>query len=81
MDLYMNHDGCCRFVELLWQLSAHALREVHKRSFPADVSANPLPTSLTEVAQCNHASALLTVTKVHHKRLFRRKKIMSHDNY
>eukprot|EP00250_Pteridium_aquilinum_P016946 c23380_g1_i1 orf=535-2829(-) len=57
---------CCgqRFVELLWQLSAHALREVHKRSFPADVLANPLPASLTEiVAQSNHASALLTVTK------------------
>lgn len=57
---------CCgqRFVELLWQLSAHALREVHKRSFPADVLSNPLPASLTEiVAQNNHASALLTVTK------------------
>ncbi|MCO5564691.1 hypothetical protein L7F22_018358 [Adiantum nelumboides] len=57
---------CCgqRFVELLWQLSAHALREVHKRSFPADVLSNPLPSSLTEiVAQSNNASALLTVTK------------------
>ena len=54
-----------RFVELLWQLSAHALREVHKRSFPADVSANSLPASLSEiVTQTNHASALLTVTKV-----------------
>ncbi|KAH7438345.1 hypothetical protein KP509_04G011000 [Ceratopteris richardii] len=57
---------CCgqRFVELLWQLSAHALREVHKRCFPADVAANPLPPSLTEiVSQSNNASALLTVTK------------------
>ncbi|KAI5066894.1 hypothetical protein GOP47_0017422 [Adiantum capillus-veneris] len=57
---------CCgqRFVELLWQLSAHALREVHKRSFPADVITNPLPASLTEiVAQSSNASALLTVTK------------------
>lgn len=57
---------CCgqRFVELLWQLSAHALREVHKRSFPADVSTNPLPAPLTEVvAQNTHAAALLTVTK------------------
>ncbi|MCO5595190.1 hypothetical protein L7F22_049229 [Adiantum nelumboides] len=57
-------DERSRFVELLWQLSAHALREVHKRSFPGDVLSNPLPPSLTEVvAQINHASALLTVTK------------------
>eukprot|EP00249_Psilotum_nudum_P019578 c27323_g1_i1 orf=563-2899(+) len=57
---------CCgqRFVELLWQLSAHALREVHKRSFPADILANPLPASLTEIVSQNiHAAALLTVTK------------------
>ncbi|BBN11626.1 HAUS augmin-like complex subunit 6 [Marchantia polymorpha subsp. ruderalis] len=57
---------CCgqRFVELLWQLSAHALREVHKRSFPTDVAANPLPASLTEVvSQNSHAASLLPVTK------------------
>lgn len=57
---------CCgqRFVELLWQLSAHALREFHKRTFPADVVAKPLPASLTEVAtQSSHAPALLGVTK------------------
>ncbi|KAL2610147.1 hypothetical protein R1flu_028720 [Riccia fluitans] len=57
---------CCgpRFVELLWQLSAHALREVHKRSFPADVAATPLPASLTEVVtQNSHAASLLSVTK------------------
>ncbi|CAM6095618.1 unnamed protein product [Calypogeia fissa] len=57
---------CCgqRFVELLWQLSAHTLREVHKRSFPSDVAANPLPASLTEiVSQNSHAASLLPVTK------------------
>lgn len=57
---------CCgqRFVELLWQLSAHALREFHKRTFPADVVGKPLPASLTEVAtQSSHAPALLAVTK------------------
>ncbi|EFJ37647.1 hypothetical protein SELMODRAFT_402112 [Selaginella moellendorffii] len=57
---------CCgqRFVELLWQLSAHALREVHGRNFPADVAENPLPASLAEViTQNSHASALLAVTK------------------
>lgn len=57
---------CCgqRFVELLWQLSAHALREFHKRTFPADVATKPLPASLTEVAtQSSHAPALLAVTK------------------
>lgn len=57
---------CCghRFVELLWQLSAHALREVHKRTFTADVASNPLPASLADVVnQSSHASALLTVTK------------------
>ncbi|KAH9563390.1 hypothetical protein CY35_05G123600 [Sphagnum magellanicum] len=57
---------CCgqRFVELLWQLSAHALREVHRRTFQADVAANPLPAPLTEVvSQNSHAAALLGVTK------------------
>ncbi|KAH9301578.1 hypothetical protein KI387_013161 [Taxus chinensis] len=57
---------CCgqRFVELLWQLSTYALREVHKRAFIADVAANPLPASLTEVVnQSSHASTLLAVTK------------------
>lgn len=55
---------CCgpRFVELLWQLSLHALREVHRRTFPADVASNPLPGSLTDVA-FSHAAALLPVTK------------------
>ncbi|XP_057982798.1 AUGMIN subunit 6 isoform X2 [Malania oleifera] len=55
---------CCgpRFVELLWQLSLHALREVHRRMFPADVASNPLPASLTDVA-FSHAATLLPVTK------------------
>ncbi|KAG9158956.1 hypothetical protein Leryth_013323 [Lithospermum erythrorhizon] len=55
---------CCgpRFVELLWQLSLHALREVHQRDFSADVVSNPLPTSLTDVA-LSHAATLLPVTK------------------
>lgn len=55
---------CCgpRFVELLWQLSLHALREVHRRSFAADVASNPLPASLTDVA-FSHAATLLPVTK------------------
>lgn len=38
-----------RFVELLWQLSLHALREVHRRTYAADVVSNPLPASLTDV--------------------------------
>lgn len=55
---------CCgpRFVELLWQLSLHALREVHRRTFATDVSSNPLPASLTDVA-FSHAATLLPVTK------------------
>ncbi|XP_068667411.1 AUGMIN subunit 6-like [Aristolochia californica] len=55
---------CCgpRFVELLWQLSLHALREVHRRTFAADVVSNPLPASLTDVSY-SHAAALLPVTK------------------
>ncbi|CAN6448985.1 unnamed protein product [Victoria cruziana] len=55
---------CCgqRFVELLWQLSVHALREVHKRAFAADVAADPLPASLTDISYL-HAAALLPVTK------------------
>ncbi|KAK6798838.1 hypothetical protein RDI58_006541 [Solanum bulbocastanum] len=55
---------CCgpRFVELLWQLSLHALREVHRRMFAADVVSNPLPASLTDVA-FSHAATLLPVTK------------------
>ncbi|XP_010029045.2 AUGMIN subunit 6 [Eucalyptus grandis] len=55
---------CCgpRFVELLWQLSLHALREVHRRTFPADLATNPLPASLTDVA-FSHAATLLPVTK------------------
>ncbi|XP_022869776.1 AUGMIN subunit 6-like isoform X1 [Olea europaea var. sylvestris] len=55
---------CCgpRFVELLWQLSLHALREVHRRTFAADLSSNPLPAPLTDVA-FSHAATLLPVTK------------------
>ncbi|XP_052197129.1 AUGMIN subunit 6 isoform X2 [Diospyros lotus] len=55
---------CCgpRFVELLWQLSLHALREVHRRTFADDVTSNPLPASLTDVA-FSHAATLLPVTK------------------
>ncbi|CAA6669947.1 unnamed protein product [Spirodela intermedia] len=55
---------CCglRFVELLWQLSVHALREVHKRIFSADVTSNPLPASLTDVSYL-HAASLLPITK------------------
>lgn len=55
---------CCgpRFVELLWQLSLHALREVHRRTFGADVASNPLPASLTDVA-FSRAATLLPVTK------------------
>ncbi|KAB2614052.1 hypothetical protein D8674_036368 [Pyrus ussuriensis x Pyrus communis] len=55
---------CCgpRFVELLWQLSLHGLREVHRRTFAADVASNPLPSSLTDVA-FSHAATLLPVTK------------------
>ncbi|KAH7851282.1 hypothetical protein Vadar_009418 [Vaccinium darrowii] len=55
---------CCgpRFVELLWQLSLHALREVHRRTFASDVASNPLPSSLTDVA-LSHAATLLPVTK------------------
>ncbi|XP_017647263.1 AUGMIN subunit 6-like isoform X1 [Gossypium arboreum] len=55
---------CCgpRFVELLWQLSLHALREVYRRNFAADVASNPLPVPLTDVA-FSHAATLLPVTK------------------
>ncbi|XP_052141317.1 AUGMIN subunit 6 [Oryza glaberrima] len=55
---------CCgpRFVELLWQLSVHALREVHRRTFAADVASSPLPAALTDVSYL-HAAALLPVTK------------------
>ncbi|KAK6928473.1 HAUS augmin-like complex subunit 6, N-terminal, partial [Dillenia turbinata] len=55
---------CCgpRFVELLWQLSLHALREVHRRTFASDLASNPLPASLTDVA-FSHAASLLPVTK------------------
>nr|GEX38005.1 augmin subunit 6 [Tanacetum cinerariifolium] len=51
-----------RFVELLWQLSLHALREVHRRTYAADVVSNPLPGSLTDVA-FSHAATLVPVTK------------------
>ncbi|KAI3463077.1 hypothetical protein Pfo_019740 [Paulownia fortunei] len=55
---------CCgpRFVELLWQLSLHALREVHRRTFAADAASNPMPAPLTDVA-FSHAATLLPVTK------------------
>lgn len=59
----------CRFVELLWQLSLHALREVHRRTYAADVVSNPLPASLTDVA-FSHAATLLPVTKVHYTYIF-----------
>uniref|UniRef100_A0A0D9YRI0 HAUS augmin-like complex subunit 6 N-terminal domain-containing protein n=1 Tax=Oryza glumipatula TaxID=40148 RepID=A0A0D9YRI0_9ORYZ len=51
---------CCgpRFVELLWQLSVHALREVHRRTFASDVASSPLPAALTDVSYL-HAAALL----------------------
>uniref|UniRef100_A0A7N0TQA3 HAUS augmin-like complex subunit 6 N-terminal domain-containing protein n=1 Tax=Kalanchoe fedtschenkoi TaxID=63787 RepID=A0A7N0TQA3_KALFE len=51
-----------RFVELLWQLSVHGLREVHRTTFVADVALNPLPAALTDQA-ISHASALLPVVK------------------
>ncbi|KAF7801657.1 AUGMIN subunit 6 [Senna tora] len=51
-----------RFVELLWQLSLHALLEVHSRTFAADVASNPLPAPLTDAAS-SHAITLLPVTK------------------
>lgn len=47
----------------MWQLSLHALREVHRRTFAVDVASNPLPASLTDVA-FSHAATLLPVTKV-----------------
>ncbi|KAI3775647.1 hypothetical protein L1987_45395 [Smallanthus sonchifolius] len=55
---------CCgsRFVELLWQLSLHALRQVHRLTYASDVASNPLPASLTDVA-FSHAPTLLPVTK------------------
>ncbi|XP_062223423.1 AUGMIN subunit 6-like isoform X2 [Phragmites australis] len=55
---------CCgpRFIELLWQLSVHALREVHRRTFAADVASNPLPAALTDISYL-HAASLLPVTK------------------
>ena len=62
----MRRMACCRFVELLWHLSAHALREVHRRTFLSDVATNPLPAPLAEIVGHNlHAASLLGVTKVH----------------
>ncbi|GAQ87691.1 hypothetical protein KFL_003700110 [Klebsormidium nitens] len=55
---------CCgeRFIELVWQLSAHALREVLLRM--SDVRQAQVPVPLTEVAQqAEYASALLPITK------------------
>lgn len=40
----------------------HALQEVHKQTFAADVASNPLPAPLTDVA-FSHAATLLPVTK------------------
>ncbi|CAM9000408.1 unnamed protein product [Rhodiola kirilowii] len=56
--------NCCgiRFVDLLWQLSVHALREVHRRTLVSDVALNPLPALLTD-REISHASALLPVVK------------------
>lgn len=64
--LFANYGvGSFRFVELLWHLSAHALREVHRRTFPADVAANPLPASLTELVGPNtRPVSMLGITKV-----------------
>ncbi|KAL6552916.1 hypothetical protein OROGR_006758 [Orobanche gracilis] len=44
------------------RLSLHALREVQRRTFAADVASNPLPAPLTDVA-FSHAATLLPVTK------------------
>ncbi|XP_030924521.1 AUGMIN subunit 6-like [Quercus lobata] len=68
---------CCgpRFVELWWQLSLHALREVHRRTFAADVASNPLPGSLTDVA-FSHAATFLPVTKAR-KAVERRRFLMN----
>ncbi|KAJ6843087.1 AUGMIN subunit 6 [Iris pallida] len=70
---------CCgqRFVELLWQLSVHALREVHRRTFAADVASNPLPASLTDVSYL-HAAALLPVTKA--RMALERRKFLKNAN-
>ncbi|GBG59863.1 hypothetical protein CBR_g66670 [Chara braunii] len=57
---------CCgeRFIEMLWHLSAHALREVYRRTYAEDVAANPLPAPLTSLMwQTSHAPALLGITK------------------
>ncbi|KAJ3671676.1 hypothetical protein LUZ60_007755 [Juncus effusus] len=55
---------CCgpRFVELLWQLSVHTLREVYKRMFSSDAASDPLPSALTDFSYLN-AAALLPITK------------------
>ncbi|CAL5381117.1 unnamed protein product [Camellia sinensis] len=50
------------FVELLLQLSLHALREVHRQTFPVDVASNPLSASLTDVS-FSHAATLFPITK------------------
>ncbi|KAJ3701730.1 hypothetical protein LUZ61_005435 [Rhynchospora tenuis] len=55
---------CCgpRFVELLWQLSVHTLREVYKRMFATDATSDPLPAALTDYSYLN-AAALLPISK------------------
>ncbi|KAF3334206.1 HAUS augmin-like complex subunit 6 N-terminus [Carex littledalei] len=55
---------CCgpRFVELLWQLSVHTLREVYKRMFASDATSDPLPSALTDYSYLN-AAALLPISK------------------
>jgi hypothetical protein len=55
--------GSYRFVELLWQLSVHTLREVYKRMFASDATSDPLPSALTDYSYLN-AAALLPISKV-----------------
>ncbi|CAL5415495.1 unnamed protein product [Camellia sinensis] len=59
MEVWFTITG---FVELLLQLSLHALWEVHRRTFPVDVASNPLPASLANVS-FSHAATLFPVTK------------------
>ncbi|CAL5436984.1 unnamed protein product [Camellia sinensis] len=59
MEVWFTITG---FVELLLQLSLHALQEVHRRTFPVDVASNPLPASLADVS-FSHAATLFPVTK------------------
>lgn len=52
-----------RFIELVWQLSAHALREVLLRM--TEGGGAQVPIRLTDVAQqAEYATSLLPITKV-----------------